>query len=262
MEWSLAFSVESSESCSVISNSLRPHGLYSSWNSPGRNTGVGSHSLLQGIFLTQGSNPGLPHCRRILYQLSHQGSPRILEWVTYPFSSKSSQPRNQTGVSCIASGFFTSWAKGQVFGVGLESCVCVCVCVCVCAYSVTQSCLFMTTWTIAHQAPLSMGFPRQEHWSGLPFPPPGDLPSPGIKPESLVSPALAGRFFTLCHMGSHGALKYIHLNPGISLKVARCPQPSWEMSRRQSHTPAILHAHDVYRNPKWLSPSSVIVEAL
>ena len=71
-----------SESHSVQSNSLQPHGLYSSWNSPGQNTGVGSLSLLQGIFPTQGSNPGLPHCRQILYQLSLQGSPRILEWVT------------------------------------------------------------------------------------------------------------------------------------------------------------------------------------
>ena len=65
-------------------NSLWPHGLYSPWNSPGQNTGMGSFSILQGIFPTQGSNPGLPHCRQILYQLSHQGSPRILEWVTIP----------------------------------------------------------------------------------------------------------------------------------------------------------------------------------
>ena len=72
------------------------------WNSPGQNTGVGSHFLLQGIFLTQGSNPSLLHCRWILYHLSHQGSPRILEWVAYPFSSGSSQPQDQTGVSCIA----------------------------------------------------------------------------------------------------------------------------------------------------------------
>ena len=78
------------ESCSVVSDSLRPHGLYSPWNSQGQNTGVGSLSLLQKIFPTQGSNPGLPHCRWILYQLSHKGSPRILEWVAYPFSSGSS----------------------------------------------------------------------------------------------------------------------------------------------------------------------------
>ena len=58
-----------------MSDSLQPHGLYSPWNSLGQNTGVGSCSLLQGIFPTQGLNPGLPHCGRILYQLSHQGSP-------------------------------------------------------------------------------------------------------------------------------------------------------------------------------------------
>ena len=54
---------------------LRPHGLYSPWNSPGQNTGVGSLYLLHGIFPSQGSNPGLPHCRQIPYQLSHKGSP-------------------------------------------------------------------------------------------------------------------------------------------------------------------------------------------
>ena len=58
-----------------MSNSLQPHGLYSPCNSPGQNTGVGSLSCLQGIFPIQGSNPGLPHCRWILYQLSHKGSP-------------------------------------------------------------------------------------------------------------------------------------------------------------------------------------------
>ena len=56
--------------------------------------------------------------------------------------------------------------------------------------------LFATPWTVAHQAPLSMEFSRQGYWSGLPFPPPGDLPDPGIKPESLAFPALAGGFFT------------------------------------------------------------------
>ena len=61
-----------SESRSVVSDSLRPHGLYSPWNSPGQNTGTGSLSLLQGIFPTQESNPGLLHCRWILYQLSYR----------------------------------------------------------------------------------------------------------------------------------------------------------------------------------------------
>ena len=83
-----------SESHSVVSDSLWPHGH--PWNSPGQNTGLGSLSLLQGIFPTQGSNPGLPHFRWILYQLSHKGSPRILEWVVYPFSSGSSQRKNWT----------------------------------------------------------------------------------------------------------------------------------------------------------------------
>ena len=99
-----------SENRSVVSDSLQPHGLYSQWSSPGQNTRVGNYSLLQGIFPTQGSNPDLLHYRRILCQLSHKGNPRILEWVAYPFSSRSSQPRNQTGVSCIVGGFFTSWA--------------------------------------------------------------------------------------------------------------------------------------------------------
>ena len=66
-----------SESRSVLSDSLQPHGLYSPWNSLGQNTGVGSLCLLQGIFPTQGSNPGLPHCRQILYQLRHKGSSRF-----------------------------------------------------------------------------------------------------------------------------------------------------------------------------------------
>ena len=86
------------------------HGLYSPWNSLGQNTGVGTLSLLQEIFPTQGLNPGLLHYRWILYQLSHEGSSRILEWVSYPFSNRSSQSRNWTGVSCIANRSFTNWA--------------------------------------------------------------------------------------------------------------------------------------------------------
>ena len=103
------------ESHSVVSDSLRPHGLYNPWTFPDKNIGVGSLSLLQGIFPTQGSNPGLAHCWWILYQLSHKGSPRILEWVAYPFSSRSSPPRNRTTVSCIVGGVFTNWANLQPF---------------------------------------------------------------------------------------------------------------------------------------------------
>ena len=86
------------------SDSLRPHGLYSPWNSPGQGTGVGSLSLLWG------SNPGLLPCRQIPYQLSHQGSPRTLEWVAIPFSRGSSRPRDRTWASRIAGRFFTSRA--------------------------------------------------------------------------------------------------------------------------------------------------------
>ena len=108
-----------SDSRLVMSNSLRPHGLYSPWNSPGQNTGVGSLYLLQGIFLSQGLNPGLPYCRWILYQLSHKGSEvaqscptpsdpmdcslpgspihgifqaRVLEWVAIAFSEPQGKP--------------------------------------------------------------------------------------------------------------------------------------------------------------------------
>ena len=103
------------------------------WDFPGKNAGVGCLSLLQGIFPTQGLNPGLQHCRQILYCLSHQGSPVLLLLLLSHFSH-----------------------------------------VRLCA----------TPETEAHQAPLSMGFSRQEHWSGLPCPLPGDLPDPGIEARS------------------------------------------------------------------------------
>ena len=70
-------------------------------DSLGKNTGVDCHALLQGIFPLQESNPGLLHCKQILYYLSHQGSPRILEWVAYPFSRGSFQPRSWTGVPAL-----------------------------------------------------------------------------------------------------------------------------------------------------------------
>ena len=82
-------------------------------DSPGKNTGMGCQAFLQGIFPTQGLNPGFLHYRRILYCLSHHRNPRTLEWVAYPFSKGSSQPRNQTRVSCIAGRFFTSWATRE-----------------------------------------------------------------------------------------------------------------------------------------------------
>ena len=84
-------------------------------------------------------------------------------------------------------------ATGAKQRVHSSSCIHLCVLVTSCVR------LFATLWTVARQAPLSIGFSgfsRQEYWSGLPSSPPGDLPNPGIEPESLVSPALAGRFFT------------------------------------------------------------------
>ena len=84
--------------------------------------------------------------------------------------------------------FFQLWAITYM-------CVCIYVC-CAVLSCFNHVQLFATLWTVAHQAPLSMGFSRQEFWSGLPFPPPGDLPDPGIKPTPPASPALADRFFT------------------------------------------------------------------
>ena len=68
-------------------------------------------------------------------------------------------------------------------------------CACVCLSPFSRVRLFLTPWTASHQAPLSMGFSRQEYWSGVPFPPPGDLPNLGMEPQPLMSSAMAGRFF-------------------------------------------------------------------
>ena len=87
-----------------MSDSLQPHELYSPWNSPGQNTGVGRLSLLQEVFPTQGLNPGLLHCRWILYQLSHTGSPRILEWVAIPSPVDLPDPRIEAGSPALQAG--------------------------------------------------------------------------------------------------------------------------------------------------------------
>ena len=109
----LQVKVKVAQSCLTLCNPMGCMSMEHSGLETGQNTGVDSLSLLQGIFPTQGSNPGFPHCRQILYQLSHKGSPRILESVAYPFSRWSSQLRNQTGVSCFAGGFFTNWAMRE-----------------------------------------------------------------------------------------------------------------------------------------------------
>ena len=113
---------------SVMSDSLRPCGLqpvrcFCTWNSPGKNTGAGSHSLLQRIFLTQGSNPGLLQCRQILYHLSHQEKPniiypviQILKKANVPFLLVHSGQLNYFCfcLTCILSWPFPSpWASGR-----------------------------------------------------------------------------------------------------------------------------------------------------
>ena len=92
---------------------------------------------------------------------------RILEWVAVPSSRRSSQPRDRTHVSCV---FCIGRRVLYHWKVKVKSLSCVR--------------LFATPWTVAYQAPPSMGFSRQECWSGLPLPSPGDLPNPGIKPGS------------------------------------------------------------------------------
>ena len=91
-----------------MSNSLQPHGLYRPWNSPGQNTGVGSPSLLQGIFPTQESNQGLLHCRQILYQLSYQGSP-IKRNVTFK-----TEPQRLCGITVGVLGAQVSSLAGKI----------------------------------------------------------------------------------------------------------------------------------------------------
>ena len=101
-----------SESCSVESNFLGLHGLYSPWNSPGKNTGVGSLSLLQGIFLTQGSNSGLWHCRDSVPAVP-QGKSKNTGVSSLSLPGRSSRPRNRTLVSCIAGNSLPTELQGK-----------------------------------------------------------------------------------------------------------------------------------------------------
>ena len=122
---------------------------------------------------------------------------RILEWVAISFSRESSRPRKWSWLSCIADSLFTNWAMWEAQDPGSRdqkkkkkrffkvTCVSMCVGVLGCVW------FLATPWTVTGQSSLSMGFAQQERWSGLSRPPPGDLPDPGIKPES---PALAGGF--------------------------------------------------------------------
>ena len=106
-------------SSSIVSTSLRPHGLQPPrplclWGSPGKNPGVGCRSLLQGIFPTQESNPGLLHCRQILYhKWSHKWSPRILECVPLPSPADLPDPGIEMGSPELQVDFFTNWAMRE-----------------------------------------------------------------------------------------------------------------------------------------------------
>ena len=139
---------------------------------------------------------------------------RILDWVAISFSRGSSQPRDGTWVSRTIGRCFTVWATREVLSLvsghqvgsgNVNTGVCACVCVC----TLSDVWLLATPRTVDHQSPLFVGFSRWKHRSGLPFPTPGDLPDPGIKP---ASPAMAGRFFTTVPRGKPKALNYLSPN--------------------------------------------------
>ena len=113
-------------------------------------------------------------------------------------------------------------------GKRVRVCVCACVCVCVCVLSHVRLCA--SPWTVARRAPLSVGFPRQEHWSGLPFPSPGESSRPGTELESPVPPALAGGLFTTEQPGKPRGKSTADLNErrdtGVLFShLPRCLQP-------------------------------------
>ena len=162
-----------------MSDSLWLHGLELTnllcpWNSPGKNTGVDCYSLLQGIFPTLGSNPGLLHCRQILYHLSHRGGPKMYYFkvsfaLTYFHVSKDSIDKEILDIYCflVLLSIKQSLKWSEVKSLGYVR-------------------LFVTPWAVAYQASLSMGLSRQEYWSRLPFPSPGDLPNLGIPTQSKI----------------------------------------------------------------------------
>ena len=105
-----------SESHSVLSDSLPPHGLYSPWNSPGQNTGAGSFSLLQGIFPSQGLNPGLTHCRQILYQLSHKGTQEYWSRLSIPSPADHPNPGIKLGSPALQVDSLPTELSGSLIG--------------------------------------------------------------------------------------------------------------------------------------------------
>ena len=119
---------------------------------------------------------------------------RTLEWVAFPFSSESSQPRNRTGISYIAGWLFTNWAMMASVYMWSE------------VKSLSRVRLFVTPWMVAHQASPSMEFSRHEYWSRLPLPSPGDLPDPGIEPRS---PAFS--IYVCVYICIYVCIYYVHV---------------------------------------------------
>ena len=111
---------------------------------------------------------------------------RILEWVAISFSRGSSRPRDRTLIFCVVDRFFTAEAPGKPINIytHTHTHTHTHIYMKVKVRSLSRVRLFVTPWTVAYQAFPSMGFSRQEYWSGLPFPSPGDLPNPGIEPGS------------------------------------------------------------------------------
>ena len=123
--------------------------------------------------------------------------------------------------------------------------------------------LFVTSWTVAHQAPLSMGFSGQEYWSGLPYPPPGDLPTPGIEPMVLMSPELADGFFTTSTTWE--ALSFTLLLSCFS-RVRLCATPEAAAHQatpslgfsRQEHWSGLPFPSPMHESEKWKWSRSVV----
>ena len=115
--------------------------------------------------------------------------------------------------------FLVLWQPSKSIGHTRYS-ECVYLHTCICAHALSRVRLVATPWTVSCEAPLSMGFSRQEYWSRLSCPPPGDLPNPRIEPVALVSPALAGRFFIIQATGE-ASTRYIELPNGpLFFKIA------------------------------------------
>ena len=160
-----------------MSDSVRPHRwkptrLPYPWDSPGKNTGVGCHFHLQ--------------CMKVKSEGEvNQSCPTLSDPMDYNLPASSIHGIFQERVlerGAIA--FYDNICiYNYIFAV-------------VFVQPLSHVSLFLTPWTVTHQVPLSMGFPRQEYWSGLPFPSPEDLPNPGVEPTYPASPALADRFFT------------------------------------------------------------------